>query len=91
MGSRPRTAAARVRTAIVPSPESSIVGDPVEDEAVVGMVEARRPGWTVEESVERRVETYLLARRVAAMPLWHEESGRDEREAVHRAYLRRYP
>ena len=55
-----------------------------------------RDDWTVEESVERRVETYLLARRVnamAAMPLWLEESspeGRDEREAVHRAYLRRY-
>ena len=45
------------------------MGDPVEDEAVVGMVETR-DGWTV----ERRIETYLLARRVgamAAMPLWH--------------------
>ena len=48
--------------------------DSVDDEAVVGMVEARRPGWTV-EALERRVGRYVLARRadaVAAMPLWHE-------------------
>ena len=53
--------------------------------------------WMDRRGVRRAaVETYLLARRadaVAAMPLWLEESGlegRDEREAVHRAYLRRY-
>ena len=48
------------------------MGDSIDDEAVAGIVEARWPGWTVEESVEQRVETYLLARRadaVAAMPL----------------------
>ncbi len=55
-----------------------------------------REAWTFDESVERRVETYLLACRVdamAAMPLWYEDAGpdaRDERAAVHRAFLDDY-
>lgn len=80
--------------------------DPCGDDSAERVAELRsafrehyaepRENWTFDAAVERRIETYLLACRVdamAAMPLWYENAspeGRDERAAVHRAFLENY-
>lgn len=84
--------------------ESHLFDPVVEDETLVaGLREPfrsayadARPGWSFDDATRRRIETYLLVKRIDAMaclPLWLEDAtpaARDEREADHRTFVGRY-